>query len=159
MATPDDVASAAHAPESSASATRVELFAGDYLLAPLDFGAPVLNEVTPLRAASYTLGPPAFDVPGWRYGYWRLHWIDAGSDVALGAPRHISNSLLPDLIAKMERWLVEKQATSFRRIGREDAAVKEYARKLVAEAGIETSDTTLLRQIIRPAFQNIESRS
>jgi hypothetical protein len=141
------------------SRTCVELSAADYSLGPLDFGTPVLTRNHVLSAANYLLGPLEFSAPAWRYGYWRIRWIDAGSDVALGRPRDIANSAAPDLIAKMERWLIEKQATTFRRLTREDRAVTDYARKLAAEAGIETSDQTLLRQIIRPAFQNVESRS
>ena len=137
--------------------TRVDLCVADYTLGAPDFATPALTQNHRLLAVTYLLGPLVFDAPAWRYRYQTVRWINAGS--ALGRHRHIPNSLLADLIPKLVDWLVEKQATRrFKRLTREDPVVKEYARELAAEAGIETSDGTLLQQIIRPAFQIIEAQ-
>jgi hypothetical protein len=127
----------------------------DYTLGPLDFAAPALSQNHKLSVTDYTIEPLAFSMPVWRYAV--LHWRDAGS--AFGRPPDIPPSDELALIAKMKRWLIEKQAATFHRLTRDDPAVKEYARKLAADAGIETSDFTLKTQIIRPAFQAIESKT
>jgi hypothetical protein len=128
------------------------LAVADYSLGPLDFGTPALGQFHALMAVNYSLGPLAFTAPVVRRGFVRIVW-DQG-----GRPRKIPADIVSDMVARMEEWLVEKRsATNSRRIGREDCAVLTYARSLADAAGVEPSDTILLRQVIRPAFRNVES--
>lgn len=138
--------------------TCVALTAADFTLKTLDFAASTLTAVSPLRVNSYTLGPLIFDAP---YaapsvpGVWRIIWC--AND---GCPPHIPPDMVPEMIAKMKQRIIELQAARrFKRIGRKDPAVMAYARELAAKAGIETSDFTLLKYVIRPAFQSLELES
>jgi hypothetical protein len=128
------------------------LEAADYSLGPLDFATPALGQVHALAAASYSLGPLAFTAPVVLRYFVRIVQNQGGR------PRKIPADILSDMIAKMEKGLVEIRATTSRRVGREDCAVLRYARSLADAAGVAPSDAILLRQVIRPAFRNDDER-
>lgn|SRR5262245_15138856 len=132
------------------------LAVADYSLGPLDFATPALGQVHALTAVSYSLGPLAFDVPVWRQGYWRTH-------IVWGKPGHppcIPVDAEKRMIAATEIWLTERQITNIRRMSQADrAALKGYVRGLAKNEGVQASDLTLHRQIIKAAFRNITARA
>jgi len=127
--------------------------AANYSLEPLDFGAPAVHELTPLKVANYSLGPLAFDVPTWRWGEYVLHWHDAGCDPA-GRRPDIPVDKEPGLIAATRGYLTKRQITDLKRMTQADRmALYDFVHKLAENEGIQTSDRILREQIIGPALQ------
>jgi len=113
-----------------------ELAAKDYLLGSLIFSAPALTQTHLLKANDFST----------------KHLND-------GRPPRMTAEVKADLIAKMERWLPEKQATTCTRLTQKHPAVKNYVRELAEKAGVKASDYTLKTQILRPAFRNWRRRN
>ena len=150
-----------NASQASKPVTVHALGVTDYTLAPLDFGAPAVHEFTLLRAASYTLGPLAFSVPRWRYGYVRVTWVDAGSDVDLGGrPLKISEDAETRMTAAVESWLTDRRITDLKRVSlTHRAALKKYVRALAKAEDVSAADSTLHRRVIKPAVTNVADRA
>jgi hypothetical protein len=136
----------------------VGLEAESFTLKGPDFGKPTLAQTYALRTETFslwTLGLSAPYVAPYVPGVWRIVWCDGN-----GRPPDIPPDKLPEMIAKMKRRIAELKADKpYKLIGRKDPAVMAYARELAADAGIETSDFTLLKYLIRPAFQSLELES
>jgi hypothetical protein len=122
-------------------------------LGSLDFAMPALNEVVPLKAENYSLGPIAFSVPAWRWGEYVIHWHDAGCDPA-GRRPDIPADKAPGLIAATQSFLTKRQITDLKRMPQADrTALYDFVRKLANNEGIQTSDRILREQVIGPALQ------
>jgi hypothetical protein len=128
---------------------RVELSAPNYSLEPLDFATPTLSSpVTPLHVQDYSLGSLEFGAPGWRVGRVHVTWN------LIGHPPDIPADLRAGMISALAARLSSMQAaTPWKQLVHRDPAVQKFARELAEKAGIETSDYTLRRQIISPAFR------
>jgi hypothetical protein len=142
-----------NAPQASKPVTVHAFEVANYSLGPLDFAAPALNEVVPLKAVNYSLGSLAFSVSAWRWGEYVIHWHDAGCDPA-GRRPDIPADKAPGLIAATRSFLSKRQITDLKRMPRADrTALYDFVRELAENEGVQTSDRILREQIIGPALQ------
>src|SRR5262245_22769001 len=136
----------------------VELGVTDFSLGGLDFATPTLTApvaVAPLYVQDYVLGPLEISVPdccvvsapAWCVGRFHVVWDG-------GRPSHIPDdkkaSLIADLVPQLSVLQSENHGLQ---LTQNNPKVMKFVRKLADNAGIDTSDTTLKRQIIRPAFK------
>ena len=115
--------------------------------------SPVVHELS--VAPEYLLGSPAFAQPPLA----QTHKLKAKNYAVhlLGAP-HLTAEDKAVMIPAVAQWYVEAQAKTNKTILQRSPMTLRFARGLARERGKRVANSTLLRQIISPAFRSVKPK-